>query len=217
MNIQISACIFTNRSSVSYKIITVYYLFHLSLEYVCSGVVTHWMSKLFVINIMCICRLRPPMHREVSIVVITGLKSVDSGLLAVTPPSAKYKRQLYSKSLVLCKHLKSLNVAQKIQKLPRTSFGSENNLKGIKYKLALHEAGKHQKLKLRCINCINIAIYKSNTKTRHSFLKIYKMQRNNLHVHRTPAQDHFTDTYGFTIFTFKLQTIFHRCIQTQIK
>lgn len=34
------------------------------------------------------------------------------------------------------------------------------------------------------------------------------MQRNNfnLHVHRTPAQDHFTDTYGFTIFNFKLSS-----------
>lgn len=44
------------------------------------------------------------------------------------------------------------------------------------------------------------------------------MQRNNfnLRVHRTPAQDHFTDTYA-KIFTFKLQTIFHRCSQTPIK
>lgn len=67
------------------------------------------------------------------------------------------------------------------------------------------------------VNCINIPIYKSNNKT-CSFLKIYKMQRNNfnLRVHRTPAQDHFTDTYA-KIFTFKLQTIFHRCSQTPIK
>lgn len=38
------------------------------------------------------------MHREVSIVVITGLKSVDSGLLAVTPPMPNIKDNCIAKA-----------------------------------------------------------------------------------------------------------------------